>query len=93
MSGVAYPYQAETIPLYAVAVYGLIPSVLTFVGGEFLNQLVLATPDLPPQLRSQSNNVRTRKFLVSLYHTLALFFLGLSFTLLLTEIGKKIAGK
>jgi hypothetical protein len=89
MSGVSYPFLTETIPLYAVILLGIFPSLIIITGSEIFNHLVL----LREENALDTGRQRIRRFIVNMYHTLALFAFGLGVTLLFTEILKKMVGK
>ncbi len=88
MSEVSYPYLSESIPLYAVAIYGIVTPLLVITASEVTNHLVL----LPGENALDTNRQRVRRFIVNMYHTIVLFALGLGVTLLITETLKKLVG-
>ena len=83
-----FPYKPDTVPFWAVGIFGATGPLLSILFIELLNARVLT-------LQSSGNGVkpRWRKFFVCFFHGTSLFFLGLSLTLCLTEIGKRWVNK
>ncbi len=81
-SDIFYPYIADTIPFWAVGVFGAAGPVLFIILVELFNTL-----------KDKNNEKKTRKYFICLFHALSLFILGIAITLLLTEIGKRWIGR
>ena len=73
-----YPLLPDIVPSYAVALFGILGTIIFIILIECLNFF---------------QNSSTKQSLISLYHGLAIFILGLVITLLLTEIGKRWIGR
>ena len=84
-SDIFFPYKPDTIPFWAVGIYGAIGPLIFIIIVELLNARVL------PLQHTEGNTAkqRWRKFLVCFFHGVSLFALGISLTLCLTEIGKR----
>lgn len=83
-----FPYKKDTIPFYAVGLYGTIGPVLVILIVELLNARLL-----PFQNKFPVRVYRYSMFIISSLHALLLFALGISLTVLLTEIGKRWIGR
>ena len=89
MSDISFPVITDTIPFWAVGIYGTIGPILLIILIELGNARLL-----PFQNRNElSFGLLFRKFGIFLFHGLSLFILGISIVLLLTEIGKRWIGK
>ena len=89
MSDISFPLIADTIPFWAVGIYGTAGPILLIILIELGNARLL-----PFQNRNElSFGLLFRKFGIFLFHGLSLFILGISIVLLLTEIGKRWIGK
>lgn len=84
-SDIFYPYKKDTIPFWAVGIFGILGPLIVILGVEILNGHFFWFQ------RSKRN--RFRRFFVCLFHALSLFILGISIVLLLTEIGKRWVGR
>jgi hypothetical protein len=88
MSDISYPYLPDTVPFYAVGIYGILGPLIVILFVEignarlypFQNRFFLPYYEL------------IRKFFVYLFHSVSLFIFGISIVLLLTEIGKRWIG-
>ena len=85
-SDIFFPYKEDTIPFWAVGIYGTVAPILFIVGIELLNARLL-----PLQVNKQrlTRSERCRKYFICTFHALSLFGLGIALTLCLTEIGKR----
>jgi hypothetical protein len=93
MSDIGYPYLPETVPLWAVALYGILGPLLVFIFIEVqISKLLFEDYYLERDGALEPFAVRLRRFFVGLYNVLSLFFYGMGITLLLTEIGKRLIG-
>lgn len=85
-SDIFFPYKADTIPFWAVGIYGTIGPILFIIPIELLNARVLPFQKNKYQLtRAQ----RWRKYFICTFHAISLFVLGIALVLCLTEIGKR----
>ncbi len=84
-SDIFYPLLKDTVPFWAVGIFGIAGPVLLIVGVEFLNGNFLWFQKEKPN--------RCRKFWISLFHSLSLFLMGVAIVLCLTEIGKRWIGR
>jgi phosphatidate phosphatase len=84
-NNILYPYKADTIPFYAVAIYATLAPILIFIIVEMFNFKLL------PFQRSYYA-ARKKKFIICVINAVTLFALGIGITLLLTEISKKWMG-
>ncbi len=88
MPDISYPYLPDTVPFYAVGIYGILGPLIVILFVEtgnarlypFQNRFFLPYGEL------------IRKFFVYLFHSVSLFTFGISIVLLLTEIGKRWIG-
>ena len=80
-----FPYRSDTVPFWAVGIYGAIGPILFIILIELLNARVLPLQHTEGIVAKQ----RWRKFFVCFFHGISLFALGISLTLCLTEIGKR----
>lgn len=88
MSDITFPYLPDTVPIYAVGLYGVIGPILIIILVEIYNSKLLTC-----QFEERSKRQRTRTFLICIFHSLSLFIFGIGMQLLLTEIGKRWAGR
>lgn len=79
-----YPYKEDTIPFWAVGIFGTIGPVVFIVLIELINFCEGKMMKKPKRLRA---------FVICMFHGLSLFILGISLTLCLTEIGKRWIGR
>ena len=89
MSDISFPYLSDTVPFYAVGLYGVLGPLIVIVFVEIANARLYPFQNkyfLPP-------NELIRKFFIYLFHAISLFLFGISIVLLLTEIGKRWIGK
>ena len=89
MSDISFPYLDDTVPTYALFLYGVLGPLLVIVLVELANARLYPNQDsfvLPYR-------ELLRKFFIYLFHATSLFVLGISIVLLLTEIGKRWIGK
>jgi hypothetical protein len=86
-SEIFMPYKTDTIPFWAVGIYATLGPILFIIGVEFINSRFL-----PCQANYGSNSQKEKlnRFVICVFHGLSLFALGISITLLLTEIGSLI---
>jgi phosphatidate phosphatase len=73
-----YPLLPDIIPAYAVGLFGILGTIVAIILIEIFNI---------------HKNFNTKQLLISIYHGLTIFLLGLIVTLLLTEIGKRWIGR
>lgn len=85
-SDIVFPYIANTVPFYAVGLFATIGPLLTILIVELLNLKILSC-----EARTSRRTCRT--YLICVFHAISLFALGVGITLLLTEIGKRWAGR
>ena len=89
MSDISFPIITDTIPFWAVGLFGTVGPILLIILIELGNARLL-----PFQNRNElSYGLLFRKFGIFLFHGLSLFILGISIVLLLTEIGKRWIGE
>lgn len=88
MSDVSFPQKDDSVPFWAVGLYGVIGPVLVIIFVEILNAQLCPCQSS----KNISFKNRLRKFGIFLFHALSLFVFGISITLLLTEIGKRWIG-
>jgi phosphatidate phosphatase len=83
-----YPFKTDTVPFWAVCVYGVVGPTLFILLVEFKNAKFIT-------FRQNSTEYLTRfkNFLVYVYQAFSLFALGVAITLVLTEIGKRWVGR
>jgi phosphatidate phosphatase len=86
-SDVFYPLKPDTIPFYAVGLYGTIGPILFILAVEIINSKLFSKNS------PQSTKERVRIYLICVFHAISLFILGIGITLLLTEIGKRWIGR
>jgi phosphatidate phosphatase len=79
-----FPVKKDTVPIYAVAIYGVISPILMIILVEALNAKLFPF---------QNKRSQWRQFVTCILHAISLFVLGLGITLLLTEIGKRWIGR
>ena len=79
-----FPYKPSTIPFWIVGVYGIVGPLLFILFIELLNSRVL-----PFQSKERTVKQCCKTFFVCFFHGTSLFFLGLSLTVCLTELGKR----
>jgi phosphatidate phosphatase len=89
-SDIFFPFLPDTIPFWAVGVYGTLGPILVIIFVESLNAQLLP---FQQNKRNRTKTERRRKFLICLFHGMSLFILGCAITLLLTEIAKKWVGR
>ena len=87
-SDVSYPYIADTVPFYAVGLFGVIGPIVVIILVEVYNAKLF-----PFQYSDKELSTRLRIFYIVIFHSLSLFIFGIAVTLLLTEIGKRWAGR
>ena len=81
-----FPNLPDTIPFYAVGLYGTIGPILIIFIIEALNASIFP-------LQKNKTNDRWSVFGKCFYHAISLFILGIGMTLLITEIGKRWIGR
>ena len=87
MYSLLYPKLADTVPFYAVLLYGILAPVFIIL----VNELYLA--GLFRKNKKISIEDRFKQLSTNLFHTICLFAFGIATVLLLTEIGKKAVGQ
>ena len=80
-----YPYIADTVPFWAVGIFGVLGPLLIILIVEVLN-LFAATDSPVPRSKPKT-------FFIHFFHAVSLFALGIVITLVLTEIGKRWIGR
>ncbi len=85
-----YPYKEDTIPFWAVGIFGFLGPLVFIIIVELLNSKILPFQKNYDNLRISQ---RLKIFAICTFHALSLFLLGVSVTLLLTEIGKRWVGR
>ena len=84
-SDIFFPFKPDTVPFWAVGLYGTLGPILFIIAIELLNARVL-----PFQHNEGiTSKQRWRKYFVCLFHGVSLFVLGIALTMCLTEIGKR----
>lgn len=84
------PYRADTVPFWAVGVYGILGPILIILLVELFNVKPFKCMGDRNRFKTDS---RRKVFAVATFHGMSLFILGVAITLLLTEIGKKWIGR
>ncbi len=84
-SDLFYPLLKDTVPFWAVGIFGIAGPIVIILGVEFLNGNFLWF--------QKDKSKRCRCFMISLYHSLSLFLMGVAIVLCLTEIGKRWIGR
>lgn len=84
-SDIFFPYRPDTVPFWAVGIFGALGPLVSILLIELLNARILPFQ----QHKGRSIKERKRKFFVCFLHGLSLFVLGISLTLCLTDIGKR----
>lgn len=88
-SDIFFPFKTDTIPFWAVGIFGALGPLVFILAIELINARVL-----PFQHREGlSNKERWRKYFICVFHAISLFVLGISLVLCLTEIGKRWVGR
>ena len=87
MSEISYPYKPNTIDEWAVGLYGTVGGLLIIVLVELYNAFYVNVSKDP------TSKAKSRNFFVCALHGVVLFILGISTTLLFTEIGKRWIGR
>lgn len=90
-SDIFYPYKPDTIPFWAVGIYATIGPILLILIVEAINERVI--PFICKNKYNIEGSERRKRYFVCVFHALSLFVLGISITLLLTEIGKRWLGR
>lgn len=85
-SDIFFPYAKDTVPFWAVGIYGTLGPIVFILLIELINARVLP---FQKNKFDQTPKERLRKFFVCTFHALSLFILGIALTLCLTEIGKR----
>lgn len=84
------PYKDDTVEFWVVGVFGTVGPVVFIITIELINsKLILCNYTK----RNYTPRYKRKLFAVSAIHALSLFVLGISITLLLTEIGKRWVGR
>lgn len=83
-----YPHKNDTVEIWVVSVFGTVGPIFIMVLTELKISMLSSTFSL-----SKKSVSKIRVFFISFFHALSLFFLGISITLLLTEIGKRWIGR
>jgi hypothetical protein len=78
-SDVFYPYLTDTVPFWAVGVYGVASPIIIILIIEIVRAQVCS-----------ANKLSARQIFVSIYNFISLFVLGIGITLVITEIGTHI---
>lgn len=78
---ILYPLLPDIVPAYAVGLFAILGTIVFIVLVEFLN------------VERFGDDKNRKHFITSVYHGISLFALGLSITMLLTEIGKRWIGR
>lgn len=76
--------RPETIPIWAVLIYGTVTPPLFIIVIEFFNARLL-----PKRKNKLQLTTRVRKFLICSYHGITVFALGIGFVLTLTTVAQK----
>lgn len=72
-----YPYKDDTVPFWAVGLYGALAPILIVLATEFLRRI------------NPVGRISVRSTIVDIYSFLSLFAMGIAMTVVLTEIGNK----
>ena len=88
MSDISFPYLPDTVSLFVVGIYGTLGPILIIILVELYNSKLI-----PFQQNDRTKRERFRVFSIILFHSLSLFIFGMGIQLLLTEIGKRWAGR
>ena len=89
MSDISFPLLTETIPFYAVGIYGVLGPLIAITLVEIGNARLLFNQE---KYFIQYGQL-LRKFFLYVFHAVSLFAFGIGIVLLLTEIGKRWIGK
>lgn len=89
-SDIFFPLKEDTVPFWAVGIFATIGPLVFIILIELLNSKLLP---FQKDIRNANLSTRRRRFLICMFHGISLFVLGISITLLLTEIGKKWVGR
>jgi hypothetical protein len=85
-SDIVYPKKSDTVTMLTVLLYGVLGPIAFILGIELLNSKIINIGD---KSRGHPNSTTRRKnFFICIFHAISLFLLGLTITLLLTELGK-----
>lgn len=80
-----FPYIEDTIPFWAVGIFGILGPLVIIIFVEILNANFC-------WFQKEKEN-RCRTFWICLLHAISLFVLGIAVVLTLTEIGKRWVGR
>jgi phosphatidate phosphatase len=87
MSDISYPYKSNTIDEFVVDIYGVLGGILVIIFVEIYNGFYI----------NSSNDIlvseKLKTVIVCSLHAISLFILGISATLMMTEIGKRWIGR
>lgn len=88
MSDIAFPFISDTVPFWAVGVFGVLGPLAVIIFVELFNAKLF-----PWSYTEEPRETRLRRLQISFFHSVSLFAFGISIILLLTEIGKKWIGR
>jgi len=88
MADITFPYMEDIVPIWAVGLYGILGTILVITIVETYNAKLM-----PCQGDERSGREKFRTFSIVLFHSISLFIFGVGIQLLLTEIGKRWAGR
>ncbi|CAF0832752.1 unnamed protein product [Brachionus calyciflorus] len=89
MSDISFPFMPDTVPFWAVGIYGVAGPLLIILLVELLNAKIYPFQNT----NGEPFLSRLRSFGIYLFHAVSLFVFGISIVLLLTEIGKRWIGR
>ncbi len=87
MSEISYPYLPNTVDEWVVGLYGTLGGIIIIVLAEVYNAFYINSA------KDTNSKEKLKTCLVCGLHGVALFVLGISTTLLFTEIGKRWVGR
>ena len=89
MTDIIFPFMDDIVPIWAVGLYGILGTILVITIVEIYNAKLLScqTND------ERSGREKFRTFSIVIFHSISLFIFGVGIQLLLTEIGKRWAGR
>ena len=89
MYDITFPYMADIVPIWGVGLYGILGTVTVIIIVEIFNAKLV-----PCQAGDErSGREKFRTFSIVIFHSISLFIFGVGVQLLLTEIGKRWAGR
>lgn len=81
-----YPYIPDTVPFWAVGIFGILGPLLIILVVELLNIFLEKQP-------RHVERSKVKEFFIHFFHAVSLFAMGVVITLVLTEIGKRWIGR